>query len=185
MGFQRATTHCSSICWKRNTLPSPFDTAFFKGELDKSHSFFCDILLRLFWSQPSMAFLQRAGATSFSFLRVIQGTQQTLWSTAQWPRKKTRHTMSFTHTHIQRHAHYASPPIGHVLHSTSTQKKNKFKFYKSPLKFNFWYSFMFLQSNYISSILQVDSLSLLYHQRFIIMTDWLVILWLCPARIAK
>lgn len=111
MGFQRTTTHCSSICWKRNTLPSPFDTAFFKGELDKSHNFFCDILLRLFWSQPSMAFLQRAGATSFSFLRVIQGTQQTLWSTAQWPRKKTRHTLSFTHMHIQRHAYYASPPV--------------------------------------------------------------------------
>lgn len=65
-----------------------------------------------------MAFLQRAGATSFSFLRVIQGTQQTLWSTAQWPRKKTRHTLSFTHMHIQRHAYYASPPFGHVLHST-------------------------------------------------------------------
>lgn len=29
-------------------------------ELDKSHSFFCDILLRLFWSRPSVAFLQRS-----------------------------------------------------------------------------------------------------------------------------
>lgn len=58
-----------------------------------------------------MAFLQRAGATSFSFLRVIQGTQQTLWSTAQWPRKKTRHTMSFTHKHILKLAHYAFPPF--------------------------------------------------------------------------
>lgn len=36
-----------------------------------------------------MAFLQRAGATSFSFLRVFRDSQQTLWSTAQWPRKKT------------------------------------------------------------------------------------------------
>ena len=137
MGFQRATTHCSSICWKRNTLPSPFDTAFFfKGELDKSHSFFCDILLRLFWSQPSMAFLQRAGATSFSFLRVIQGTQQTLWSTAQWPRKKTRHTMSFTHTHIQRHAHYASGPFGHTRH----KHEHRRKFYKSAQTYIFWYT---------------------------------------------
>lgn len=156
MGFQRATTHCSSICWKRNTLPSPFDTAFFKGELDKSHSFFCDILLRLFWSQPSMAFLQRAGATSFSFLRVIQGTQQTLWSTAQWPRKKARHTKSFTHTHIQRHAHYASPPFRHVLHSTSTnacmhtEKESTFYSYESALGNNFWYYCLFFNvMNYL------------------------------------
>lgn len=103
----------------------PLTQLFLKGELDKSHSFFCDILLRLFWSQPSMAFLQRAGATSFSFLRVIQGTQQTLWSTAQWPRKKTRHTMSFTHTHIQRHAHYASLPFGHILLSTNTERRRR------------------------------------------------------------
>lgn len=94
----------------------------FKGKLDKSHSFFCDILLRLFWSQPSVAFLQRAGETSFSFLRVIQGTQQTLWSTAEWPRKKPCHTMSSTH--MQRHGRSASPPVGHVLHSTTQQKGN-------------------------------------------------------------
>lgn len=28
-GFHRVATQCSSICWKRDTLPSPFDTAFF------------------------------------------------------------------------------------------------------------------------------------------------------------
>lgn len=118
----------------------PLTQLFSKRELDKSHSFFCDILLRLFWSQPSMAFLQRAGATSFSFLRVIQDTQQTLWSTAQWPRKKTRRTMSFAHTHIQRHAHYASPPFGHVLHSTNaskSQRKLGFLSYKKALQYNF------------------------------------------------
>lgn len=82
----------------------PSSLLFFQENLDKGHSFYCDILLRLFWNQPSVAFLQRAGATSFSFLPVIQDTQQTLWSTAQWPRKKPRRTMSFAHTHIQRHA---------------------------------------------------------------------------------
>lgn len=28
-GFHRVATQCSSICWKRDTLPSPFDTVFF------------------------------------------------------------------------------------------------------------------------------------------------------------
>lgn len=92
---------------KETPAQVPLTQLFSERELDKSHSFFCDILLRLFWGQPSVAFLQRAGATSFSFLRVIQDTQQTLWSTAQWPRKKSRRTMSFAHTHIQRHSHYA------------------------------------------------------------------------------
>ena len=89
-----------------------------------------------------MAFLHRAGATSFSFLRVIQGTQQTLWSTAQWPRKKTRHTMSFTHTHIQRHAHYSSPP----LHGTSmrTEKKSAFSSNESARKYTFWHFILFI-----------------------------------------
>lgn len=94
-----------------------------------------------------MAVLQRAGATSFSFLLVIQGTQQTLWSTAQWPRKKTRHTMSFTHTHIQRHAHCAAATFGHALghsqaHACKSLIKGIFNIYNMYIfLFNFFVTF--------------------------------------------
>lgn len=98
-----------------------------------------------------MAFLHRAGATSFSFLRVIQGTQQTLWSTAQWPRKKTRHTMSFTHTHIQRHAHYASPP----LHSTcACTQKRKVHFHLMKVLLSIHFGIVFCLFNIIFQLTQ-------------------------------
>lgn len=41
---------------KETPAQVPLTQPFSERELDKSHSFFCDILLRLFWSQPSVAF---------------------------------------------------------------------------------------------------------------------------------
>ena len=77
VGIGATTTHCPSICSRSNTLSSSFDAASLRGAIDKSNSFPCDILLRLFWGQPSMTLPQRARATSFSFLLVILGSQQT------------------------------------------------------------------------------------------------------------
>lgn len=131
-----------------------------------------------------MAFLHRAGATSFSFLRVIQGTQQTLWSTAQWPRKKTRHTMSFTHTHIQRHAHYASPP----LHSTcACTQKRKVHFHLMKVLLSIHFGILFCLFNIIFQLTQGKAAPLPYVV-FIcpsLTTDWPVTLEWCPTAVVK
>lgn len=61
MGSRQKPRHTVRASAQRETpAPVSLTQPFSERELDKSHSFFCDILLGLFWSRPSVAFLQRS-----------------------------------------------------------------------------------------------------------------------------
>lgn len=63
---------------------------------------------------------------------MIQDTQQTLWSTAQWPRKKTRRTMSFcAYAHSKAFTWWVSPPFGDVRTAQAEKAGGQFFFFCS------------------------------------------------------